>query len=168
MKRVSEWDLSRQFMHFNPSISIKIGVSSFLCCWLTSKAAWQSRLLCFPVIGGCELWGGSVSVPGRSLYTSFWSAHAHIGELSFPASDLRLWMKMEWRSLSVCPQDTLLCRHCGKNRVMVTRYSEGYGTEVKMGFIAAFMRTEQQTGDLSWAQNKEVITAEIVFLIKKG
>uniref|UniRef100_A0A3B3I8M4 Si:ch211-63p21.1 n=1 Tax=Oryzias latipes TaxID=8090 RepID=A0A3B3I8M4_ORYLA len=25
--------------------------------------------------------------------------------------------------------DTLLCRHCGKNRVMVTRYSEGYGTE---------------------------------------
>uniref|UniRef100_A0A3B3CLD7 Si:ch211-63p21.1 n=1 Tax=Oryzias melastigma TaxID=30732 RepID=A0A3B3CLD7_ORYME len=26
-------------------------------------------------------------------------------------------------------QDTLLCRHCGKNRVMVTRYSEGYGTE---------------------------------------
>uniref|UniRef100_A0A3P9JPB2 Si:ch211-63p21.1 n=1 Tax=Oryzias latipes TaxID=8090 RepID=A0A3P9JPB2_ORYLA len=25
--------------------------------------------------------------------------------------------------------DTLLCRLCGKNRVMVTRYSEGYGTE---------------------------------------
>ncbi|XP_008298458.1 uncharacterized protein LOC103371025 isoform X2 [Stegastes partitus] len=25
--------------------------------------------------------------------------------------------------------DTLLCEHCGKNRVMVTRYSEGYGTE---------------------------------------
>uniref|UniRef100_A0A3P8RPI9 Si:ch211-63p21.1 n=1 Tax=Amphiprion percula TaxID=161767 RepID=A0A3P8RPI9_AMPPE len=26
-------------------------------------------------------------------------------------------------------QDTLLCEHCGKNRVMITRYSEGYGTE---------------------------------------
>ncbi|MEQ2222976.1 hypothetical protein ILYODFUR_032038 [Ilyodon furcidens] len=26
--------------------------------------------------------------------------------------------------------DTLLCEHCGKNRVMLTRYSEGYGTEV--------------------------------------
>ncbi|XP_036968067.1 uncharacterized protein si:ch211-63p21.1 [Acanthopagrus latus] len=25
--------------------------------------------------------------------------------------------------------DTLLCEHCGKNRVMITRYSEGYGTE---------------------------------------
>ncbi|KAM9836905.1 uncharacterized protein ACBR49_019318 [Aulostomus maculatus] len=25
--------------------------------------------------------------------------------------------------------DTLLCEHCGKNRVMVTRFSEGYGTE---------------------------------------
>uniref|UniRef100_A0A3Q2NU29 Uncharacterized LOC105917915 n=1 Tax=Fundulus heteroclitus TaxID=8078 RepID=A0A3Q2NU29_FUNHE len=25
--------------------------------------------------------------------------------------------------------DTLLCEHCGKNRVMLTRYSEGYGTE---------------------------------------
>ncbi|GAA6222718.1 uncharacterized protein si:ch211-63p21.1 isoform X1 [Lates japonicus] len=25
--------------------------------------------------------------------------------------------------------DTLLCEHCGKNRVMMTRYSEGYGTE---------------------------------------
>ncbi|TWW63479.1 uncharacterized protein si:ch211-63p21.1 isoform X1 [Takifugu flavidus] len=25
--------------------------------------------------------------------------------------------------------DTLLCHHCGKSRVMVTRYSEGYGTE---------------------------------------
>lgn len=24
---------------------------------------------------------------------------------------------------------TLLCEHCGKNRVMLTRYSEGYGTE---------------------------------------
>uniref|UniRef100_A0A3Q3J200 Uncharacterized protein n=1 Tax=Monopterus albus TaxID=43700 RepID=A0A3Q3J200_MONAL len=26
-------------------------------------------------------------------------------------------------------QETLLCEHCGKNRVMITRYSEGYGTE---------------------------------------
>ncbi|XP_037538476.1 uncharacterized protein si:ch211-63p21.1 [Nematolebias whitei] len=26
-------------------------------------------------------------------------------------------------------EDTLLCEHCGKNRVMLTRYSEGYGTE---------------------------------------
>ncbi|KAA8582641.1 hypothetical protein FQN60_006312 [Etheostoma spectabile] len=26
--------------------------------------------------------------------------------------------------------ETLLCEHCGKNRVMITRYSEGYGTEV--------------------------------------
>uniref|UniRef100_A0A3P9NPV2 Uncharacterized LOC103480304 n=1 Tax=Poecilia reticulata TaxID=8081 RepID=A0A3P9NPV2_POERE len=26
-------------------------------------------------------------------------------------------------------QGTLLCEHCGKNRVMLTRYSEGYGTE---------------------------------------
>ncbi|XP_070849358.1 uncharacterized protein [Chaetodon trifascialis] len=25
--------------------------------------------------------------------------------------------------------DTLLCEHCGKNRVIITRYSEGYGTE---------------------------------------
>ncbi|XP_068164244.1 uncharacterized protein si:ch211-63p21.1 isoform X1 [Antennarius striatus] len=25
--------------------------------------------------------------------------------------------------------DTLLCEHCGKNRVTITRYSEGYGTE---------------------------------------
>ncbi|XP_041820817.1 uncharacterized protein si:ch211-63p21.1 [Chelmon rostratus] len=25
--------------------------------------------------------------------------------------------------------DTLLCEHCGKNRVIMTRYSEGYGTE---------------------------------------
>ncbi|KAI9522148.1 hypothetical protein NQZ68_038784 [Dissostichus eleginoides] len=25
--------------------------------------------------------------------------------------------------------DTRLCEHCGKNRVMITRYSEGYGTE---------------------------------------
>ncbi|XP_029382595.1 uncharacterized protein LOC115059125 isoform X2 [Echeneis naucrates] len=25
--------------------------------------------------------------------------------------------------------DTLLCEHCGKNRVTMTRYSEGYGTE---------------------------------------
>ncbi|KAF7654668.1 hypothetical protein LDENG_00066290 [Lucifuga dentata] len=25
--------------------------------------------------------------------------------------------------------DTLLCEHCGKNRVLITRYSEGYGTE---------------------------------------
>ncbi|XP_074555472.1 uncharacterized protein LOC141811348 [Halichoeres trimaculatus] len=25
--------------------------------------------------------------------------------------------------------DTLRCEHCGKNRVMITRYSEGYGTE---------------------------------------
>nr|XP_020443298.1 uncharacterized protein LOC109952520 isoform X1 [Monopterus albus]XP_020443299.1 uncharacterized protein LOC109952520 isoform X1 [Monopterus albus]XP_020443300.1 uncharacterized protein LOC109952520 isoform X1 [Monopterus albus] len=25
--------------------------------------------------------------------------------------------------------ETLLCEHCGKNRVMITRYSEGYGTE---------------------------------------
>lgn len=25
--------------------------------------------------------------------------------------------------------DSLLCEHCGKNRVMMTRYSEGYGTE---------------------------------------
>lgn len=25
--------------------------------------------------------------------------------------------------------DTLLCENCGKNRVMITRYSEGYGTE---------------------------------------
>ncbi|XP_049923779.1 uncharacterized protein si:ch211-63p21.1 isoform X2 [Epinephelus moara] len=26
-------------------------------------------------------------------------------------------------------EDTLLCEHCGKNRVIITRYSEGYGTE---------------------------------------
>ncbi|XP_037832583.1 uncharacterized protein si:ch211-63p21.1 [Kryptolebias marmoratus] len=26
-------------------------------------------------------------------------------------------------------EDTRLCEHCGKNRVMLTRYSEGYGTE---------------------------------------
>ncbi|XP_063756286.1 uncharacterized protein si:ch211-63p21.1 isoform X2 [Eleginops maclovinus] len=26
-------------------------------------------------------------------------------------------------------EDTRLCEHCGKNRVMITRYSEGYGTE---------------------------------------
>ncbi|XP_076018593.1 uncharacterized protein LOC143010247 [Genypterus blacodes] len=25
--------------------------------------------------------------------------------------------------------DTLLCEHCGKNRALITRYSEGYGTE---------------------------------------
>lgn len=25
--------------------------------------------------------------------------------------------------------DTLTCQHCGKNRVVITRYSEGYGTE---------------------------------------
>lgn len=31
-----------------------------------------------------------------------------------------------------CPQGMPLCEHCGKNRgKMVTRYSEGYGTEVK-------------------------------------
>ncbi|XP_046907696.1 uncharacterized protein si:ch211-63p21.1 isoform X2 [Hypomesus transpacificus] len=26
-------------------------------------------------------------------------------------------------------EDTLTCEHCGKNRVAITRYSEGYGTE---------------------------------------
>ncbi|XP_047426928.1 uncharacterized protein si:ch211-63p21.1 isoform X2 [Mugil cephalus] len=26
-------------------------------------------------------------------------------------------------------EDAPLCEHCGKNRVMITRYSEGYGTE---------------------------------------
>ncbi|XP_034020603.1 uncharacterized protein si:ch211-63p21.1 [Thalassophryne amazonica] len=26
-------------------------------------------------------------------------------------------------------QDILLCEHCGKNKIMLTRYSEGYGTE---------------------------------------
>lgn len=37
------------------------------------------------------------------------------------------------RSVSLpafCSQDTRLCERCGKNKVMVTRYSEGYGTEV--------------------------------------
>lgn len=29
--------------------------------------------------------------------------------------------------------ETLLCEHCGKNRKMVTRYSEGYGTEEECG-----------------------------------
>lgn len=29
--------------------------------------------------------------------------------------------------------ETLLCEHCGKNRTMVTRYSEGYGTEEECG-----------------------------------
>jgi len=32
--------------------------------------------------------------------------------------------------LAFCCQDTPLCEHCGRNRVMITRYSEGYGTEV--------------------------------------
>lgn len=31
---------------------------------------------------------------------------------------------------SLFSQDTLVCEHCGKNKVTVTRYSEGYGTEV--------------------------------------
>lgn len=30
--------------------------------------------------------------------------------------------------------ETLLCEHCGKNRKMVTRYSEGYGTEEECGW----------------------------------
>lgn len=32
--------------------------------------------------------------------------------------------------LLFCCQGTLLCEHCGKNRVLLARYSEGYGTEV--------------------------------------
>lgn len=36
-------------------------------------------------------------------------------------------------------QDTLLCEHCGKNRVMITRYSEGYGTEVMSDCMFVFL-----------------------------
>lgn len=39
------------------------------------------------------------------------------------------------RSLSLLSQDTLLCELCGKNRVVMTRYSEGYGTEVMCVFL---------------------------------
>lgn len=38
-------------------------------------------------------------------------------------------------SFSLLSQDTLLCEHCGKNRLVITRYSEGYGTEVMCVFL---------------------------------
>lgn len=48
------------------------------------------------------------------------------------------------RSVSLpafCSQDTRLCERCGKNKVMVTRYSEGYGTEVMCSICVRFFMT---------------------------